>query len=104
LPEQPARNIGKPRISKRLRAKNLLLTVSAVIHKTPVSNESLIQHKETDMQGQDAGHAAKVAHKAVQSKQGGTYGAGKSVSEILDKNRGSDKGGTNAPRSTNAKN
>jgi hypothetical protein len=56
------------------------------------------------MQGQDAGHAAKVAHKAVQSKQGGTYGAGKSVSELLDKNRGSDKGGTNAPRSTNAKN
>jgi len=56
---------------------------------------------------QDSGSHAKKAAAQVISSQGGTYpegGSGSSKSaETFDKNRGSDKGGSNAPTSTNAK-
>ena len=43
--------------------------------------------------------------KAVSESQGGTYkeGSGSTQSESFDRNRGSDKGGSNAPTGTNAK-
>ena len=54
------------------------------------------------MQAYDAdSHMKKLASQVASSQGGASKGGGKS--ESFDKNRGSDKGGSNAPTSTNAK-
>jgi hypothetical protein len=46
-------------------------------------------------------HMKKLASQVASSQGGASKGGGQS--ESFDKNRGSDKGGSNAPTSTNAK-